>query len=177
MTLGEAYKRLNLRADFLPAGAANRPGGSWPKSSVTIHETANAAAGANAAAHAVYMKGPDARRRRVSWHYTVDSAEAVKHLPLTERSWHTSNRAANGGSISIELCVNKDGDFRATVDRAALLTAILLYEYGWEPGTARIKQHHSWTGKDCPALLRRDGRGWSGFLGRVASYWKDLKKG
>lgn len=177
MTLTEAYNRVGLETDFLPDGATNRPGGKWEKSSITIHETANSAVGADAKAHARYLEGPDAKRRRVSWHYTVDKDRVIKHLPLSERSWHTSSSRANAGSISMELCVNQDGDFRATCDRAALLTAILLYEYGWEPGTKRIKQHHSWTGKDCPALLRSDGRAWTSFIGRVTSYWEALQKG
>jgi N-acetylmuramoyl-L-alanine amidase len=161
-----AYDRLNLMEVWLPAGSSNRPGGVWAKTSVTVHTTGNSRPGADALAHALYMDSPAARRRRVSWHYSVDSERVVKHLPILERSWHTSHRTANAHSISVEICENADGDFAAACDRAALLVALLLAE----TGVAEVTTHQRWTGKFCPARLLGEKGGFAAFLARCLAY-------
>lgn len=72
---------LRIIQEFLPSGADNRPGGSNPDIYITIHETGNFARGADAAAHAAYLRGSSAQAAPVSWHYTVDDHSIYQHLP------------------------------------------------------------------------------------------------
>ena len=58
---------LRIIQEFLPSGADNRPGGSNPDIYITIHETGNFARGADAAAHAAYLRGSSAQAAPVSW--------------------------------------------------------------------------------------------------------------
>ena len=57
---------LRIIQEFLPSGADNRPGGSNPDIYITIHETGNFARGADAAAHAAYLRGSSAQAAPVS---------------------------------------------------------------------------------------------------------------
>lgn len=68
----ELGKTLNLELDFIPESNSNRPGTKIKPEYITIHNTDNTGRGAGALAHSKYMKGTDAQRRKVSWHYTVD---------------------------------------------------------------------------------------------------------
>ncbi|MEB3249371.1 MAG: N-acetylmuramoyl-L-alanine amidase, partial [Merismopediaceae bacterium] len=111
-------KTLNLEIDLLPEGVSNRPGTKITPSFITIHNTDNTNTGADARAHATYMKGPDARARKVSWHYTVDDQRCVKHLPTDEKGWHASTSDGNNQSIGIEICMNSGID-QATANRRA----------------------------------------------------------
>lgn len=47
---------MNIIQDFIPASNGNRPGYALNPTYITIHETANTSAGANAAMHARYVK-------------------------------------------------------------------------------------------------------------------------
>ena len=170
MTLEEAEAKLNIEVLMLAEGAKNRPGGNHPKISITIHNTANDSTGADARSHARYMATKEAVNRKVSWHYTVDDKRVVKHLPTSERSWHTSKSNANASSISIEICQNKDGDFAAACERAALLTAVLCARLG----ITELKRHRDWTGKNCPAKLVAT-YGWNWFTTMVFAYLAGLE--
>lgn len=154
---------------LLPEGASNRPGARMTPQWVTVHETDNRAAGADALAHARWLEGLAAQgQTEPSWHFSVDSARIVQHLPLDEHGWHAGDGAQGTGnrqSIGIELCVNVDGDWPQTLAHAAWLVARLCHEEGIPLG--RIVQHHHWSGKGCPAQLRASG-GWGAWLARVA---------
>ena len=63
---------LAIQTHLIAPGADNRPGGSNPCKYITIHETGNAAKGADAAAHAAYLDSDAGERDLVSWHYSVD---------------------------------------------------------------------------------------------------------
>ena len=76
--------------------ADNRPGGSNPCKYITIHETGNAAKGADAAAHAAYLDSDAGERDLVSWHYTVDDHAIVQNLPDAETAYHAGTARAAG---------------------------------------------------------------------------------
>jgi N-acetylmuramoyl-L-alanine amidase CwlA len=57
MTLEEAFQKLNVVQDFVPTGSSNRPGRRLTPTHITIHNTDNAGPGADARAHARYIKG------------------------------------------------------------------------------------------------------------------------
>ena len=95
MQIDEAYVKLGIVQDFVPVGNSNRPGRKLHAASITIHNTDNDSPGANAAAHAKYMKGADAQKRQVSWHYTVDDKFVYQSIPTNEIAWHTATKQGN----------------------------------------------------------------------------------
>jgi N-acetylmuramoyl-L-alanine amidase CwlA len=176
MKLDEAQVEIKVIQDYVPSGNHNRPGDKLTPSSITIHNTDNNSKGANAAAHAKYMKGPDAQKREVSWHFTVDDMFVYQSLPTTEIGWHSGTKAGNHSSIGIEICEHSDmKDPAAAYERAALLAAWLAYRLKISvPGG--ILQHHDWSGKECPHLLRKGGgKGWKDFLKQVQSFYDALE--
>jgi len=162
---------INIIQDFIPPGRRNRPGHELKPRYITIHDTANPRPGADARAHAGYLKGETAARVPVSWHFTVDDSIIYQHLPLDESGWHAGdgkNGPGNRQSIGIEICENKGGDRAKAEDNAAWLTAKLLQDYGL--GVDAVRQHFDWSGKNCPRVLRRRAGGWSSFLEAVSSH-------
>ena len=153
---------MEITRDIIPEGNVNRPGARNSCRYITVHETANAKRGADACAHAGYVKK---LRERTSWHYTVDDHSVYQHLPDEEKSYHTSSATANENSIAIELCVNADGDFRKTVDNAVWLVRQLMKKHGIS--AEYIRTHKEWTGKQCPATLLSGG--WKEFVTRISA--------
>lgn len=157
-----------IMEDFIPLGRNNRPGYRLVPEYITIHDTANPKAGADAASHAAYLKGSEAASRPASWHFTVDERSVYQHLPLSENGWHAgdgANGPGNRKSIGIEICDNVDGDRAAAEANAAQLVARLLTETGLP--ISSVVQHNRWTGKDCPRTFRSKAGGWVSFLERV----------
>ncbi|MBR5542487.1 MAG: N-acetylmuramoyl-L-alanine amidase [Oscillospiraceae bacterium] len=143
---------MEIKEMLIEKGRINRPGTANSIRYITIHDTANTKKGADATAHAKYLK---ALNSRTSWHYTVDDETIVRHLPDGEKSYHTSSIKANENSIAIELCVNEDSDFEKTCRRAVALVRELSEKYKIPP--ENIMTHRDWTGKTCPARLIGDG--------------------
>lgn len=170
-TLDDAYERLNVEVDLIPAGASNRPGTPITPTFITIHNTANPAPGADARMHARYLKGSDARARKVSWHFTVDDVRCVKHLPTNEKGWHAG--PGNSQSIGIEICEQAGIDLPAALDRAGLLTAVLMSVL--DVPRERIVPHQQWTGKDCPRQVLRLEGGFDAFRSRAGAFLDELR--
>ena len=161
---------MQFRTHLVPPRLAAKvtSAGVNTRTTITVHETANVARGANAAAHAnLQYKG---NSRRASWHLQVDDSEAVRSFPDSARCWHAGNPIGNRTSIGVEVCVNSDGNWRKAVENAARLVAHLMRENG-VPLSA-VRQHHSWTRKNCPTRLRGGigGITWSDFIALVAQY-------
>lgn len=171
LTLDEAYERLNVEVDLIPAGASNRPGTPITPTFITIHNTSNPAPGADARMHARYVKGSDARARKVSWHFTVDDARCIKHLPTNEKGWHAG--PGNSQSVGIEVCEQAGIDLEAALDRAGLLTAVLMYAL--DVPRERIVPHQRWTGKDCPHQVLRLEGGFDAFRDRAEAFLDEIR--
>lgn len=174
MQLDEAFAKLKIVQDIIPAGNSNRPGTRITATKITIHNTDNDSPGANAAAHARYQKGADARARQVSWHFTVDDKGVFQSLPTNEKGFHAGSGEGNRTSIGIEICMHPEMDVTAAYDRAALLVAVMAMQLG-VPVSDGIKQHNYWTGKNCPRVLRSTATGWSDFLAKVRGFRQDLE--
>jgi N-acetylmuramoyl-L-alanine amidase CwlA len=172
MALEKAFAQLNIVQDFIPRTNSNRPGTRLVPTHITIHNTDNASPGADAAAHARYVKGQDAQARQVSWHYTVDDRVIYQSLPANEVGWHSG--PGNSKSIGIEICMHQGMDETAAYDRAALLVAVLAQQNGIAV-PANVVQHNHWTGKHCPRVLRDRPNGWSGFLAKVQAALDGLR--
>ena len=157
-------EKLNIIKDFIPAGML---GTSNPLdyNGVTIHDTGNHARGTGARWHGRYLRSPYALKREASWHFSVDDKDIVQHVPIDKRTWHAGK--GNFKTVSIEICVNDDGDLFAATEKAAQLAAALLSHKGlFVPGN--VYQHNDWTGKNCPAMLRSGNPYlWSEFLNRI----------
>jgi Subtilase family/N-acetylmuramoyl-L-alanine amidase len=173
-TIPDARQRLNIVVDFIPVGNSNRPGTPLKPLQITIHNTDNSDAGADAHAHAIYQQGPDARLRQVSWHFTVDDHSVYQSLPVNEVGWHAGTHQGNYSTIGIEICENDGIDQQAANDRAALLTAVQLHELGISL-QGNVVQHFHWSGKNCPALLRNPPSNWGDFLAKVAYYYDQIQ--
>ena len=164
---------MEIRQDFISKGRRNRPGYKMIPHYITVHDTANTQSGADAAAHARYLKGDTAASIPASWHFTVDDRVIYQHLPLDENGWHAgdgTNGTGNRKSIAIEICVNRDGDLAKAEKNAAWLTAKLLKDFGLS--ISAVVQHNRWSGKNCPRVLRSRKGGWEGFLSQIESYLK-----
>ena len=156
---------LAIQTHLIAPGADNRPGGSNPCKYITIHETGNAAKGADAAAHADYLDSDAGERDLVSWHYTTDDHVIVQHLPDSETAYHAGDGKDGPGnttSIGIEICVNAGGDFAQAQANAAALVRLLMEEHGID--IEHIVQHNHWNGKDCPKTIRSTPGAWEAFL-------------
>lgn len=156
---------ITIQQDIIPAGRRNRPGGRNPDVYITIHETGNTDAGADAEAHGKYLAGSAGEASLTSWHYTVDDHAIVQHLPDNETAYHAGDGAdgpGNVASIGIEICVNADGDFAKAKENAAALVRLLMSEY-FIP-LANVVQHNHWNGKNCPATIRATPGAWEEFL-------------
>lgn len=156
---------LRIQARYIDAGRKNRPCGVNPCGYITIHETGNAARGADAAAHGSYLNSAAGEAALVSWHYTVDDHAIVQHLPDGETAYHAGDGpkgTGNARSIGVEICVNADGDFAKAKENAASLVRLLMEEHGIPIG--HVVQHNHWNGKDCPYTIRHTSGAWEAFL-------------
>lgn len=143
-----------FRVSIIPQNKGNRPGYPMKAEWITVHETGNPRTGANAEMHRQFTHNGGGTEN-VSFHYVVDDREIIQLLPLTENAWHAGDGAGGTGnrkSISIELCVNKDGDFEKTLQLGAALVRWLMRERSIE--LDHVVQHNHWSGKNCPATLR-----------------------
>ena len=156
---------IAIQTYLIDQEADNRPGGSNPCKYITIHETGNAAKGADAVAHAAYLDSDAGKRDMVSWHYTVDDHAIVQHLPDYETAYHAGDGKAGPGnttSIGIEICVNAGGNCEAAKANAAALVRLLMEEHGIP--LDNVVQHNHWNGKDCPKTIRATPGAWEAFL-------------
>ena len=157
---------IAIQEHIISDGRKNRPGRDTnPDTYITIHETGNAAKGADAAAHGAYLDSAAGEDDLVSWHYTVDDHAIVQHLPDYETAYHAGDGKDGPGnttSIGIEICVNAGGDFEAAKANAAALVRLLMEEHGIP--LDNVVQHNRWNGKDCPKTIRATAGAWEAFL-------------
>jgi len=138
--------------------------------SITVHETANKAAGADAQAHADLQSSGGARQ--ASWHVQVDDNEAIRSYPDTAQCWHAGADEGNRNSLAVEICVNADGDYDEAFKRAAGVVRDWRIQH--KLARSQVKQHNAWTGKDCPAQMRLADR-WEEFLDLTEPNQKEEK--
>lgn len=135
---------------------------------VVVHDTASAATGSNALAHANYLyNGAMAGTALwVSWHYTIDDSFIYQHLPEVERGYHAGDGSTlptegsyfgggNRNGVGIEMAINDDGDMFRTWQRTAKLVVDILVRNNM-PRT-QMAYHNDFSGKDCPNTLRNAG--------------------
>lgn len=192
---GSNYSKLmrevNLKSEMVRSGShGRRVVRPMRPRYITIHATENYTADAHQ--HAIALRNGALRSPKTKhgnrigyliWHFTVDSHEAIQHMPTNEQGEHADfHGPGNRLSIGIEMCENRDGSRAATVERTAKLTAILMKKN--RIPLANVVPHYHWprrgkhpANKPCPHFMMehgRPGRAWRAFLGRVNYYYRSL---
>ncbi|MDR2817629.1 MAG: N-acetylmuramoyl-L-alanine amidase [Oscillospiraceae bacterium] len=166
-----------IQEDLVKPGTKVRPGETHSKKWIVIHETGNTSSTAGALNHSKFIKRlAEENQKYLSWHYTVDDTNIIRHIPDNEIAWHAGDgRKADGGNMSgigIEICVNKDSNFQKAVKNATKLVASLMKKFNI--GINQIKQHHFFNGKDCPFTIRKYNF-WDSFLGMCSTEFQLLR--
>ncbi|MBN1774970.1 MAG: N-acetylmuramoyl-L-alanine amidase [Clostridiales bacterium] len=174
-TQGALGRSLDVYANFSVNRNYLAPAGTLCRSTqmlgefvgVTIHETSNWRAGANARMHAMYLRG-GGQNEEVSWHYSVDSVCAYQSIPESEKAWHagdTGKGTGNAHTIAIEICdYSDDGNFDQAMANAEWLAADILYRHGVYTTEGSLFQHNDFSleKKNCPITIRDTNR-WDEF--------------
>jgi N-acetylmuramoyl-L-alanine amidase len=190
-SVSRMYREVNLRADMVPKGRHGRKvvRPMRPRY-ITIHSTQNYRADANQ--HSVALKRGALRSPKTKtgnrigyliWHFTVDDREAIQHMPISEQGEHADfHGPGNRLSIGIEMCEHRGSSRRATIERTAKLTAILMKKQGIP--LRHVVPHYHWPrkgrnppNKNCPHFLLdngKPGKKWRWFLGRVNYYYQRI---
>lgn len=158
---------------ILRKGHRLRPGGAYPKTTITIHSTANAKS--TAVGERQWLDNP-ANKRLASWHYCVDESGVVQAIPDNEEAWHCGDEDGNRTSLSIEIC--ESGDRVKTLLNAAKFAAEKLVEYGLM--IKELRRHADWVNKDCPRILIDPvyiyrNYGWNWFVKQVEEAVESMK--
>lgn len=155
---------------------------------IIAHWTANTAKGADARAHHNYFNSTN---RVASAHWFVDDHSAWQIIPETEVAFNCGDKPVgaykktglamlkgeprtqpgishtpNFYTVSFEMCVNADGDWKKTYANSANLAAMLLLKH--ELGIHDLYRHYDITGKDCPKMMLTDAA-WDAFKTVVAA--------
>lgn len=131
---------------------------------ITIHETDNTNKGANALAHAKLQQRGNSRQ--ASWHFSVDSGGMIyQSIPTNEIAYHAGDGSGKGNmqSISIEICVNQDGNFTKAKQNAAWLVRYLMDKYSIS--LKNVVPHKHWSRKNCPRNILESG--WDKFISQI----------
>lgn len=176
VTVSQMMREVGLKVDMVPRGTHGRKvvRPIRPRY-ITIHSTQNFASGADAERHSLALKRGALRAPKrpnggnrigyLIWHFTTDDRMAIQHMPVREQGEHRGN------------------DLRATVDRTAKLTAVLMKQN--DIPLRNVVPHYHWpragrspANKNCPHFLLdngRPGRKWQGFLARVNFHYQRLQ--
>lgn len=151
---------IGIHQMMMPVNEDRRTGIAQAPKYVTIHNTSNTSAGANALSHAMYQIN---NTRVASWHYTVDQGSIYQSMPINEVAWHAGDGALTGNSstVAIEICENSDGNYAQSEYNAALLTARILYENKLSSDDVRL--HRDWSGKNCAQNIIEGTKGTMGW--------------
>jgi hypothetical protein len=98
-----------------------------------------------------------------SWHYTVDDHSIYQSFQDETECWHAGNGDIYG--IGIEMCINSDGYYDASLCNNARLIASLLIKHNL--GMQSLKMHNDYSSKPCPETMLKDRR-WFEFLEMIS---------
>ena len=177
---------MKIIVDYIQTGRRNRPMTN-PASSlykkimkpqyITIH---NAYSRANAKQLHEYVKSTGAANRPASWHFSIDEKECYQSLPTNEVGWHAGDNLGPGNTttIGIEICdyamlarpQNKELFWQAVEHAAKLCAHLIETEPTLKPYPECLKQHHDWSGKNCPSWIRSQKDGWKDFVSMVGHF-------
>lgn len=136
------------------------------------HETANTAAGADAAMHNRWLhNGADGSQ--LSFHFCVDDGAIYQMIPIDEVTWQAADGSGPGNmsGISCELCVNAGIDTAKARHNAEALAGGILKALGMD--SDRVKRHWDFNAGDpnrhhCPDQMMSEGY-WPTFVEHVGA--------
>jgi N-acetylmuramoyl-L-alanine amidase len=152
---------VEIFRQLIPFSPQKRPGRKMEPKWLTIHSTANLKSTAQNERDNLARAD---NTRQASFHLVVDEKQAIMCIPLNEIAYHAGDGKGPGNMQSIALEICESGDREKTLSNAARLAAQILLQMGW--GVDRMVQHHHWSGKDCPRILRQ-GNGWGQWVEQV----------
>ena len=152
---------------------------------IVIHDTGNKSRGANAMAHFNYFNGGN---RQSSADFFVDEKNTIRLNDYTKYyTWAVGDGKGkygitNPNSVSIEICVNADGDYEKAYLNAVELTKLLMAELNIPAD--RVVRHYDASRKNCPASMSSNGWAlWKEFKEKITeseelsmSHYEELKK-
>lgn len=142
---------------------------------IVIHDTGNTSKGSGALNHKKYLDGAT---RQGSAHYYVDDKEIIQTVGDSKTAWSVGdtwghknypNRLKdlnNYNTISIEMCINNDGDYNQMYYNTVELIKNLMKQLNIK----RVVRHYDISGKSCPNHLK--GNNWQ----RWEQLLKDIKQ-
>ena len=140
---------------------------------IVIHETDNFSVGANASRHAYAQYNG---HLSTSVHFYCGSDGVYQVADYTSSCWsigktYSNTRpimdATNYNVISIEICVNPDGNYTIARDNAIALTKFLMGDLGITED--RVIRHYDAKGKYCPRKMMDDPSLWVDFKNQIGS--------
>lgn len=117
---------------------------------IVIHDTGNTSKGADANAHFSFFNSGD---KQSSAHYFVDDTQILRIIKDEDRSWavgdgHNKYGISNDNSVSVEMCINSDGDFTKTYISTIKLTNWLMDKHNIP--FDKVVRHYDCSRKMCP---------------------------
>lgn len=134
---------------------------------IVVHESGMPREGQNAKLLAeVQVRNAYSTGRQASWHYQVDEGVVYQSFDDSIICWHAGDGTyklggGNNNGIGIEMCINSDGNYEASMRVDAKLVAHLLHKYNLT--LENVKRHYDFDGKQCPYYMIETGR-WTEFL-------------
>lgn len=159
---------MQIKQQIIPKSRkTQRPGIAMTPQFITIHSTGNPSSTAQNEADYVCKNSV----RQASFHFVCDEKQIIQALPTNEIAWHAGDGGSGTGnrkSIAIEIC--ESGERIKAVQNAVWLTKKLMKEFEIQPGN--VFQHHHWSGKNCPRILRdnkyiKDRIDWKYFTAKI----------
>lgn len=152
---------------------------------IVIHDSGNKSKGANAMAHFNYFNGGN---RQSSADFFVDDKNIIRINDYTKYyTWAVGDGKGkygitNPNSVSIEICVNADGDYEKAYLNAVELARHLMTELNIPAD--RVVRHYDASRKNCPASMSSNGwERWNKFKKMITesgdltmSQYEELKK-
>ena len=140
---------------------------------IVIHETDNFSVGANASRHAYAQYNG---HLSTSVHFYCGDDGIYQVADYTSSCWsigktYSNTRpimdATNYNVISIEICVNADGNYTIARDNAIALTKFLMGDLGITED--RVIRHYDAKGKYCPRKMMDNPSLWVDFKNQIGS--------
>ena len=140
---------------------------------IAVHQTGNESAGADAVMHGRLQA--NGNPRVAGWPFTVDDKVAIQSFNENLRLFNTGSTRGHNNAIGIEICVNKDGNYKKALQNAAELIRHLMKKHNIP--ITKVHQHNHYSGKNCPSQLRagKDGITWSKFIDMIKGVHVDVK--
>lgn len=133
---------------------------------IVIHDTDNKDRGADAMRHYRYFNSAD---QRSSADFFVDDKTVLRvNDYYSYYTWHCGdgngkNGITNRNSIGVEICVNRDGNYKKAQENAVELVKQLMREL--EIDIEHVVTHRDASGKDCPRSMPE--KQWEQFKSRL----------